>query len=111
MAKSKRSNQTKRPGKVDRRLSEKEAAKQLNSKPKYPVQLNKYQRPLGAPLDPDALLRVNEVLRYVPVSRSTWWNGVRNGTYPKSIKLGPHTTVWRARDVLALSGQASKTNH
>ncbi len=38
----------------------------------------------------------------IPVSATSWWNGVKSGKYPKPIKLGPKTTVWRASEVLAL---------
>jgi prophage regulatory protein len=38
----------------------------------------------------------------IPVSRSTWWAGVREGRYPKSVHLGPRTTAWRVEDVRAL---------
>lgn len=38
----------------------------------------------------------------IPVSRSTWWEGVRTGRFPKPLKLGPRVTVWRAEDILAL---------
>lgn len=38
----------------------------------------------------------------IPIGRSTWWEGVRVGRYPKPIKLGPKTTVWRVEDVRAL---------
>lgn len=38
----------------------------------------------------------------IPVSRAAWWAGIANGLYPKGIKLGPRTTVWRVEDILAL---------
>ncbi len=38
----------------------------------------------------------------IPVSKSTWWAGVRNGRFPKPIKLGPKTTVWRVEDIANL---------
>ncbi|OIQ83194.1 prophage CP4-57 regulatory protein (AlpA) [mine drainage metagenome] len=38
----------------------------------------------------------------IPISATSWWAGVKSGKYPKSIKLGPRTTVWRASEVLAL---------
>lgn len=47
------------------------------------------------------LLRINQVLALVPVGRSSWWDGCRTGRYPKPIKLGPRTTVWRAEDIAA----------
>ena len=38
----------------------------------------------------------------IPVSRSTWWAGVASGRFPKSLKLGPKTTVWRVEDIRSL---------
>jgi len=38
----------------------------------------------------------------IPVSKSTWWAGVKDGRYPKPIKLGPRITVWRAEDIQRL---------
>ena len=38
----------------------------------------------------------------IPVSKSTWWAGVKSKRYPQPIKLGPRTTAWRAEDVRAL---------
>ncbi|WP_417206055.1 helix-turn-helix transcriptional regulator [Antarctobacter sp.] len=38
----------------------------------------------------------------IPVSKSTWWQGVKDGRFPQPRKLGPRTTVWRAEDIRAL---------
>jgi hypothetical protein len=38
----------------------------------------------------------------IPVSKSTWWQGVKDGRFPKSVKLGPRTTAWRVEDIRAL---------
>ena len=38
----------------------------------------------------------------IPVSKSTWWAGVASGRFPKPVKLGPHTTAWRAEDIQQL---------
>jgi len=38
----------------------------------------------------------------IPVSKSTWWAGVRSGRFPKSKKLGERTTVWLESDVMDL---------
>jgi predicted DNA-binding transcriptional regulator AlpA len=38
----------------------------------------------------------------IPVSKSTWWAGVKAGRFPRPLKLGPRVTVWRAEDILAL---------
>ncbi len=46
-----------------------------------------------------SLLRLPDVLRRVPVSRATWWAGVKSGKFPASVKLGPRTTCWRSADI------------
>ncbi|WP_164075594.1 helix-turn-helix transcriptional regulator [Stenotrophomonas maltophilia] len=56
---------------------------------------------------PDSLpttgyLRLPGVLRLYPVSRSTWWAGVRSGRYPQPVKLGERCTAWRVEDIRAL---------
>jgi prophage regulatory protein len=38
----------------------------------------------------------------IPVGRSTWWAGVKNGRFPSPVKLGPRTTAWRVDDIRAL---------
>lgn len=38
----------------------------------------------------------------IPVSKSTWWDGVRSGRYPQPVKLGPRITAWRVEDIRAL---------
>ena len=38
----------------------------------------------------------------IPVSKSTWWAGVKAGRFPRPVKLGPKITVWRASDIRAL---------
>ncbi len=50
-------------------------------------------------------VRLNAILAPngpIPVGRTTWWEGVRSGRYPKPVKLGPRITAWRAEDILKL---------
>lgn len=42
-----------------------------------------------------------------PIGRSSWWEGVRTGRFPKPYKLGPRTTAWRVEDIRALIEQAA----
>jgi predicted DNA-binding transcriptional regulator AlpA len=37
----------------------------------------------------------------IPVSRSTWWAGVKSGRFPKPIKLSARVTAWRVEDLQA----------
>lgn len=62
----------------------------------------KFERPLL----PDAgFLRLPQVLSLIPISRSSWWDGIKKGKYPKGIKLSAHTTVWSAEDIRKLIRQ------
>ena len=57
-------------------------------------------------------LRLNQILGdrkavppiapLVPVSKTTWWEGVKAGRFPPALKLGPRVTVWRVEDIRAL---------
>jgi predicted DNA-binding transcriptional regulator AlpA len=38
----------------------------------------------------------------IPVSKTTWWDGVKSGRFPKPVKLGPRTTTWRVEDIRTL---------
>jgi Predicted transcriptional regulator len=38
----------------------------------------------------------------IPVSKSTWWAGVKSGRYPQPVKLGARCTAWRVEDIRAL---------
>ena len=44
-------------------------------------------------------LRLPQILAIFPISKSSWWEGCRTGRYPKPIKLGPRTTVWKAEEI------------
>jgi prophage regulatory protein len=35
----------------------------------------------------------------IPISKSTWWAGVKSGRFPQPLKLGPRITVWRAEEI------------
>lgn len=44
----------------------------------------------------------------IPVSRASWWAGVKSGKYPQPIKLGSRTTCWRESDIIALISQLNE---
>ena len=35
----------------------------------------------------------------IPISKSSWWQGVSSGRYPAPLKLSPKVTVWRVEDI------------
>ncbi|MBN4073300.1 AlpA family phage regulatory protein [Mariprofundus ferrooxydans] len=52
-------------------------------------------------------MRLPAVLAVYPVSKSTWWAGVKSGRYPQPVKLGPKTTAWRVSDIVRLIDKMS----
>jgi len=40
------------------------------------------------------LIRIQEVMDKVGIARSTVWDMVKKGTFPKPRKLSPKVTVW-----------------
>ena len=54
----------------------------------------------------EKLLRLKQVLEIIPVSKSSWWAGVKDGKYPASVKYG-RSTFWLNSDILALINHIS----
>ena len=52
-----------------------------------------------------AVIRLPDVLRIYPVSKSHWWDGIKKGIYPAPVKLGVRARGWRLGEVLALTKQ------
>jgi predicted DNA-binding transcriptional regulator AlpA len=44
----------------------------------------------------------------IPVSKSTWWAGVKDGRYPQPVKLGRRITAWRVEDIRKLIEDGAK---
>jgi len=40
-------------------------------------------------------LRLPHVLKIIPVSRSTWYRGMKSGIYPRPVKLGIRASGWK----------------
>lgn len=46
-------------------------------------------------------VRLHTILGVIPISKSSWWAGVKAGKYPKSVKHGG-STFWRVEDIKSL---------
>ncbi len=46
----------------------------------------------------EKLIRLPGVLGRIPVSRSSWYEGVKEGRFPPPIKIGK-TALWRESDI------------
>lgn len=66
------------------------------------------------PLPETGLLRASQIVgrkatkrkpalpALIPVSRATWYDGVRTGRFPQPVRLGGTTVAWRAEDIREL---------
>jgi prophage regulatory protein len=54
----------------------------------------------------DRLLRLREVLQRYPVSKATWYAGIRKGIFPRGVKLSARCTGWYETDIQKLIEQA-----
>ena len=71
--------------------------------------------PLIPPVPKSGFLRIWQILGdpkkgiapLIPVSKSTWWAGVKSGRYPKPVKIAERCTAWPAEEVWALTKDAT----
>lgn len=59
---------------------------------------------------PRPLLKLPEVLAALPVSRSSWYSGMRSGLYPQPVKIGPKSVAWRRCDIDRLIDSLAYSN-
>jgi prophage regulatory protein len=57
------------------------------------------RRLVMAKIPVNKLLRLPAVLALIPVSRATWYSGVKSGRYPQPVKLSTRIVAWRAEDI------------
>ena len=55
-------------------------------------------------------MRLPQILQLIPISKSAWWLGCREGRFPKPVKLGPKTTAWRVEDIAILIKRIGSSN-
>lgn len=51
------------------------------------------------PFSAKGYVRLPQVLKVIPVGKSTWWAGVKEGRFPPAVKLGRNTTAWKVEDI------------
>lgn len=50
-------------------------------------------------------LRLSQVLRLLPVSKTSWYDGIKAGIYPPPVKIGKRSKAYRAQDIRGLIDQ------
>ena len=46
-----------------------------------------------------------------PVSKSTWWEGVASGRYPRPVRLSARTVAWNSTDIRDLIEKLTGGEH
>lgn len=46
--------------------------------------------------------RKNGIPAMLPISKEAWYQGIRDGRYPRPVKLAPKTSAWRRTDIESL---------
>lgn len=48
------------------------------------------------------LVRLKDVLKVIPVSKSTWWDGINKGVYPKPVYVAERVPAWRWTEIQSI---------
>lgn len=56
----------------------------------------------------EGFIRLSEVLKLLPVSKSAWYRGISEGKYPRPFHLGPKTSLWHVQDIRQLFNKIQK---
>jgi len=67
-------------------------------------------KPVSTPSPTPKFLRIDSIVGnkkkgivgILPISKSTWWAGVKSGRYPKPVKISTRCTAWLAEEVDAM---------
>lgn len=58
----------------------------------------------------DRLLRLEQIIPgLIPVSKTSWWNGIKAGIFPPGLKLGPRTRAWKESEIMELVKNGTHT--
>ena len=47
-------------------------------------------------------VRLSQILEVIPIGKTSWWEGVKSGRFPKAVKLSERCTAWKAEDIRLL---------
>ena len=47
----------------------------------------------------EKLLRLNEVLAHLRISKSAWYDGVSRKVFPQPVRIGTRTVVWLESEI------------
>lgn len=66
-----------------------------------------HERPVFLPNE--GLVKLRTALALFPVSRASWWRGIRDGRYPAPVRLGQRSVAWRVQDLRRLIAECGSS--
>lgn len=61
-----------------------------------------HTEPTSSALPHEGFIRLPQVLKIFPVSKTKWYDGIAKGEYPPPVKLGPFTSAWDVKKIRKL---------
>ena len=61
-----------------------------------------HQNSAAASLPEVGYLRLSDVLKLIPIAKTAWYAGVKEGRFPAPVKLTKRASGYRAGDIRAL---------
>lgn len=58
----------------------------------------------------DRMLRLNEVQHLTGIGRSAIYTRMKEGTFPKQVKIGPNSVAWRQSDIAQWMASLTSSN-
>jgi len=63
------------------------------------MNLNASHIPSNYIIPREGFMRLSAILQVIPIGKTTWWEGVKRGRFPKPVKLSSNVTAWHAEDI------------
>lgn len=62
-------------------------------------------------LPSEGFVRLPVILQILGIKKSYFWEQIKEGRFPKPIKLGSRVSVWRVEDIRKLIAEISDTGN
>ncbi len=53
-------------------------------------------------LPQEGFVRLPQILAVIPISKTQFWQGIKDGKFPAPVKLGVRTSAWRVSEIREL---------
>ena len=61
-------------------------------------------------LPEEGFVRLPVIINVLGIGKTTWWCGIKEGRYPKPVKLSTNISAWKVQDIRALIAKLGEQN-